>query len=210
MKSDKTRDLMERYNRLNNSKKDWVAEYTQSLMQEDGRAHLRVDLRNAEIFSPYSENNKISPDLFEYIDDQVQFLSSDENLSIDFIVDEGSDDIKETLSKQIKQQYLFKFDEAKRNKMDALRKSLHFLLVGVLFCIVYIIVSVFANLESVSSNAKLWLQITGEVIDIIYWVFIWEATDKFFFERREVQRRLLRLTQLCTADINFLNGDKVK
>ena len=64
------------------------------------------------------------------------------------------------------------------------------------------------NSDNMSKNASLWLSIFSEIIDIVYWVFIWEAVDKFFFEQREVQRQLFRLTQLATADINFIAKGK--
>ena len=66
------------------------------------------------------------------------------------------------------------------------------------------------NSDNMSRNASLWLSIFSEVIDIVYWVFIWEAVDKFFFEQREVQRQLFRLTQLATADKGKWEEEKKK
>ena len=111
--------------------------------------------------------------------------------------------------KEVKNHYLFKFSETKKQKSDVVKKSWNLLLAGIFFVIVYILMSYFSkNSDNMSRNASLWLSIFSEVIDIVYWVFIWEAVDKFFFEQREVQRQLFRLTQLATADINFIAKGK--
>ena len=190
MKSEEAKDLAKRFHRLSKSKTDWVKEHSDSMVESDGRAHVKVDLRKTNALNLY-------------------YTEVEKPLSIDFYVEEKDAKFDKLLAKEVKNHYLFKFSETKKQKSDVVKKSWNLLLAGIFFVIVYILMSYFSkNSDNMSRNASLWLSIFSEVIDIVYWVFIWEAVDKFFFEQREVQRQLFRLTQLATADINFIAKGK--
>lgn len=203
---EKKADLLGRYARLSNSQNDWVQERKEKMIEKDGRAHVKIDLSSADAINPFSGGTRLSQDVFDYIENEAMYTENEDLLSIDFIVKEKNNAYDRMLAKEVKNHYLFKFDETKQKKREVIKKSLGLLLAGILFVIVYIIMSFFSNNENVnmSGNGRMWLSIISEIVDIIYWVFIWEATDKFFFEQREVQRELLRLTQLATADINVI------
>lgn len=202
MRSEKKKDFLERYSKLSRMKEDWVKTYSASLIQKDGRAHLLVDLTKGEVMSPYSDGRMISPDLMDYIEKEASFIQLEEPLSIDFKVQDKDAETNRTIARQVQEQFLFKFCLTKKKRFKVLKDTFFFLIVGILFCLVYIILSVFAS--RAEGNTRLYLTILSEVIDIVYWVFIWEATDKFFFERRGVQEELFRFTQLASAEINFL------
>lgn len=210
LEKDKRKDLLERYNRLKDSSIDWVKEHSDSMVEDDGLVHLKVDLRNAEVFNPYSQGKRIHSDIFEYIENEAIHIDPIEPLAIDLIVDEKDSEFKGLVAKEIKNHYLFKFSEAKANKKKVVGKSIGLLVIGILFLILYILLSVFASKAEEEGNGNLWLSISSEVISIVYWVFIWEATDKFFFERFEVQTQMLRLTQLVSAQVNFISENETK
>lgn len=209
MKSEEAKDLAKRFHRLSRSKTDWVKEQSDSMVESDGRAHVKVDLRKTTALNLYSGGTRIHPDILEFIEDEAIYTEVEKPLSIDFYVEEKDAKFDKLLAKEVKNHYLFKFSETKKQKSDVVKKSWNLLLAGIFFVIVYILMSYFSrNSDNMSRNASLWLSIFSEVIDIVYWVFIWEAVDKFFFEQREVQRQLFRLTQLATADINFIAKGK--
>lgn len=209
MKNEEAKDLAKRFHRLSRSKTDWVKEHSDSMVESDGRAHVKVDLRKTTALNLYSGGTRIHPDILEFIEDEAIYTEVEKPLSIDFYVEEKDAKFDKLLAKEVKNHYLFKFSETKKQKSDVVKKSWNLLLAGIFFVIVYILMSYFSkNSDNMSRNASLWLSIFSEVIDIVYWVFIWEAVDKFFFEQREVQRQLLRLTQLATADINFIAKGK--
>lgn len=203
MKSEKTKDLLERYKRLNHMKEDWVDKYSDSLLQKDGKAHILVDIREEDVMSPYSDGRILSPDLVDYIQREAQFIKSDELLAIDFKVEDKSDSRNKGIAKQLKEQFLFRFSETKKKKRKVLRETLIFLITGILFILLYIILNVLAY--QFNGINKLYLTILSDVIDIVSWVFIWEAADKFFFERRGVQEEMFKMTQLATCEINFID-----
>ena len=43
-----------------------------------------------------------------------------------------------------------------------------------------------------------------EIIDIAAWVFMWEAVDLFFLERRAIKLEQLRDCRLYSAEVTFL------
>lgn len=207
---DKKKDLLERFSRLSYSKNDWIQERKDKMMEEDGRAHVRIDLSSTDAINPFSGGTRLDQAVFDYVENEAMYTDVDELLSIDFIVKEKNEEYDRMLAKEVKNHYLFKFAETKEKKREVLRKSFGLLGAGILFVILYIIMSFLSNSidTSISTNGRMWLSIFSEVVDIIYWVFIWEAVDKFFFEQREVQRELLRLTQLATSDINIIQSKK--
>lgn len=207
---DKKKDLLERFSRLSYSKNDWIQERKDKMMEEDGRAHVRIDLSSTDAINPFSGGTRLDQAVFDYVENEAMYTDVDELLSIDFIVKEKNEEYDRMLAKEVKNHYLFKFAETKEKKREVLRKSFGLLGAGILFVILYIIMSFLSNSidTSISTNGRMWLSIFSEVVDIIYWVFIWEAVDKFFFEQREVQKELLRLTQLATSDINIIQSKK--
>ena len=42
-----------------------------------------------------------------------------------------------------------------------------------------------------------------EMIDVVAWVFMWEAADIFFFQRSTLRMKRLRYFNLIQADISF-------
>ena len=42
------------------------------------------------------------------------------------------------------------------------------------------------------------------VLDVVAWVFVWEAVDIFFFRRHEIKSRLKKCIKLLTAEVEFV------
>ncbi|MCH4278018.1 MAG: hypothetical protein LKF89_03775, partial [Bacilli bacterium] len=52
------------------------------------------------------------------------------------------------------------------------------------------------------------LVLIAEVISIASWVFIWDAVDKFFFERPSIKRKRVRFAQIANSEVNFVIKDE--
>lgn len=71
MKSEEAKDLAKRFHRLSKSKTDWVKEHSDSMVESDGRAHVKVDLRKTVALNLYSGGTRIHPDILEFIEDEA-------------------------------------------------------------------------------------------------------------------------------------------
>ena len=49
-------------------------------------------------------------------------------------------------------------------------------------------------------------QIIGEVIDIVAWVFLWEAVDLWFLTRGNIKIRTLNYIKIIESDIVFIKN----
>ena len=57
---------------------------------------------------------------------------------------------------------------------------------------------------SLKEVKEIWIT----VLEIIGWVFVWEAVDKFVFERNSLKKNLLRANQLINAKVVFKKINK--
>lgn len=123
MKSEEAKDLAKRFHRLSRSKTDWVKEHSDSMVESDGRAHVKVDLRKTTALNLYSGGTRIHPDILEFIEDEAIYTEVEKPLSIDFYVEEKDAKFDKLLAKEVKNHYLFKFSETKKQKVMWSRRA---------------------------------------------------------------------------------------
>lgn len=102
MKSEEAKDLAKRFHRLSQSKTDWVKEHSDSMVESDGRAHVKVDLRKTTALNLYSGGTRIHPDILEFIEDEAIYTEVEKPLSIDFYVEEKDAKFDKLLAKEVK------------------------------------------------------------------------------------------------------------
>ena len=199
----KTDELIHTYKALKKEKKSFIEEYTKARTKEDGRAHIEIDIREEEVTNSLSNKKIIDRSILDFIEEQASNLKKDSKISLDFLVDNNDGDkekfIQNSLTRYFKIMIYKSQDEEKRIKA----KAFIFLALGVLFCLTYILLSYFST--EMSGGAKLWSTIISEIIGIVYWVFIWEATDKWAFDLTKEKFNGLFYTQLYLAKVNFIN-----
>lgn len=178
---------------LQHKKLNVSEEYTNSLIKEDNRAHIEMDIFDKDdIFSNYNVN-ELDPAFLEYIDSKVRFIKKESPISIDIKCDNLTDDEKDLIRKNLHNSYALKF-ESERKKIKNNRKiSAVLFFFGLLVMCVYITISHFSKIAVLS-----------EVISIISWVFIWEAVDLFFFQTSISNFKSLLSYRLFSAEINYV------
>lgn len=185
---------------------DYVENYAASLVGKDGRSHIKVDLRHGnEVFEPYSSKRDLSRAVFDYVEDVAKYTKITSPLSVDFIITPDYVPLEKVIQSEYWGNYAFEFDEKKREHRKCLFHSYWMMAIGILFLSLYIGFSATSkNLTSQGKDAPAWIDITSEVISIVSWVFVWDSTDKFCFERPSLRRESLRKAQLAGAQVNFL------
>ena len=184
---------------LKKSKRNVISEVTSSLLEEDNRAHIKVDLRNKDIYEPYSGKRKINRALFDHVKDEIGYIKPSVPVTIDFIINEESEPEIENISSLFSKMANFEFTKSsvglKRNKIVV---GLCMLL-GIILLIAYELFMFFTK-----GN------FFGEIISIASWVFIWEAVDAYVFTRFGIQKEGLINCRIASSKIEFHIKDKKK
>ena len=184
---------------LKKSKRNVISEVTSSLLEEDNRAHIKVDLRNKDIYEPYSGKRKINRALFDHVKDEIGYIKPSVPVTIDFIINEESEPEIENISSLFSKMANFEFNKSsvglKRNKIVV---GLCMLL-GIILLIAYELFMFFTK-----GN------FFGEIISIASWVFIWEAVDAYVFTRFGIQKEGLINCRIASSKIEFHIKDKKK
>mgnify|MGYP003319560832 CR=1 FL=1 len=205
---EKTKEIVEqkkafKEKRLALADKQFIASmhHENTLMGEDGKAHVNVDLTKVDSpFAVYSYNKKMDSDIFSYIEEQVFYLRAEVPVVINF--DDGgkySEETKENISKYVKRHYTLQYEDSRLDLLKSKMFAVLFMIIGVLLLGLYVTLSL--TIPAIKEN-----QVIIEIVCILAWVFVWESVDKFVFEGHQNKTAVANSAQLALADITF---DKV-
>ncbi len=170
--------------------------YEDSLVEDDGKAYINVDLTKVETpFSVYSYNRRIDPEIFAYIDSAAFYLRAAVPVVINF--DDGgrySEELKAKISKAVIRHYALEFEDRMHEYRNRIAFGFVAFFIGLLFLAASIILNFF-----VQDKIRIFL----EIITILSWVFIWQSVDIFFFAGRERRIDIYNSAQLAVAEVIF-------
>jgi hypothetical protein len=164
------------------------------LLDENGKRYIPVSVRVEEsILSPFSPkgNPTISSEFAEFLDSQYTEMKANDQLHIDIECDTIDDEERVLYEGAIRSYY--RAEEVKKTK-EIIRNNF-IALIMLIIGIVVIAVSVFFYVFSHN--------IVGEIIDIVAWVFVWEAVDLFFFRSPILIRERLKCKHFIDAEITY-------
>lgn len=179
---------------------DYVGSYVKSLMKEDGKAHISVDLRlGKEMFEPFSSRKDLSRSLFSYVEDVARYFKVSDEIAVDFLLESPDAPLEERIREEFEGNYHFEFEE-KRNESRRIKwLSALLITVGIIFLVLSSFLGYFATKDD-----DIFVNIMSQVTSIVSWVFIWTAAEKFFFDRAATSKAALRAAQLADATISFV------
>lgn len=158
-------------------------------------AEINLTVRDdSQILSPYSEPGKpvISGELADYLENVASGYLPVQPLSINFYSNCIDDGEKPVYDKALRNYFSFKAAETRRDMMQKTFMALIFTLIGVIGLTVMFVLSAHGLGE-----------VLTECLDIFAWVFLWEAVDQFFIERKGVARKCRRFENFVNANISF-------
>ncbi len=143
-----------------------------------------------QIFSEYNYESKttLNKNLCEYLWDNAKLAPADKNLTIK--IHDTSNLSKSEVESAIKTHYRREYADAKNDLKKINIFSLACTTLGVLFLIALFFLHKFVN--------NYFIDI---IFEIIAWVFVWEAVDKWFLERPALHKRCIRIQKLYAAKI---------
>ena len=152
-------------------------------------------LDDSDFLSPYSEINTpvISGEVAEFLENGANASRPKDNFELNMYSNCIESDKQGRYEQAIRNYFSLKLNavhrELNRNKIV----SLIFAIIGVVGLAFMIICDQVLDFQSI------WI----ECIDIFAWVFLWEAVDQFFIERRKIKFNCKRLKALAEMPIIF-------
>ena len=172
--------------------------YEDSLMGEDGKAYVNIDLTKVESpFSIYSYNRRMDPEIFDYIDTQVYYLRAAVPVVINF--DDGgkyNEGLKEKIRKYVKRHYSLEYEDKRLEHRKSILFGLLLLVTGIIWLALH-----FAF--SFGLGGYKTAQVFDELTLIVSWMFIWQSTDYFFVSGHNKRIEIYNSGQLALAEITF-------
>lgn len=192
------REFIERLKPLIAKKYRASLHYEDTLMGEDGKAYVNVDLTKIDTpFSVFSYEKRMDPEIFDYIDTQVYFLRAAIPVVINF--DDGgkySEELKEKIRKYVKRHYTLEYEDKRMEHKKSMLFAALLMTIGVLMLALHFI-SLFVFKESTRSN------VINELTLIMSWMFIWQSMDAFVISGHTRRVDIYNSGQLALAEVTF-------
>ena len=188
--------MFENAKRLKEMQKE-INRQKQYLQQNEQSDILKVKIDQKEdLLSRYSLQNFpiLNPELCDFVEEKIDYKEMQKELNIELYVKDLEDHeltlYEEAFTNTYTDKVIRKTKELKRNKWV----SLVFLICGLIVFISSIIL-------------KRWIShdvsILFESIDIMGWVFIWEAVDLFFIARKVLTFEQIRYYKILKAKFSI-------
>lgn len=173
--------------------------YEDTMILDDGKAYINVDLTKVESpFSVFSYNRRIDAEIYSYIEQQAFYLRVAIPLVINF--DDGgkySEELKEKIKKAVVRHYSLEYEDCRLEWQKGIIFGLILAGIGILLLILYVLL---VALLFIPHNIE---TIYTEILCIFSWVFIWQSIDYFFFKGHDRRIDVYNAGQLALAEVTF-------
>lgn len=188
-----------RLSKLFEKKYRYSMRYEDSLIADDGKAYVNVDLTKIDSpFSVFSYNKRIDPEIYDYIDKQVYYLRAAIPVVINF--DDGgkySDELKEKIRKNVIRHYSLEYEDKRLEHRKSIIFACVLLLIGLIFLgLHFISIVVFENVDFDTRALE-------EISLILSWMFIWQSADFFIVSGHNKRVEIYNSGQLALAEVTF-------
>lgn len=152
-------------------------------------------LNDSEFLSPYSATDTpvVSSDVAEFLEHGAEKFLPKQSIVLNIHSDCIDDEEKVIYDNAIRNYFGLKLSAQK----NALKRNL---LVSVIFTVIGILGLALMFVLDRLGVGGIWV----EVVDIFAWVFLWEAVDQFFIERRSVIRNQKKYQAFTQLQINYV------
>jgi len=161
---------------------------------EKGRGVIRMTVRDeSEFLSPYALSGMpdLNSEVADFLEGAAMNLRPEEEIVVE-VSGSVSDEKKSEYRAAIRNHYRAGVREADRKLSENARMSFVFALIAA------VVLSVYVALEIKFDNF-----VVLQLVDITAWVFMWEAVDLIFLERKILKSELIRSASLYSSEIVF-------
>lgn len=161
--------------------------------QDDDTFCMDIKVENSnQIFSKFNYDNEdtLNPEFCEHLLTNAKLMPPMADIKIKIHSNENIDPKK--VSTAIKSHFTRDYAETKNSLAKNNISSLISLLLGILsLAILIIFYNSFDNFYVTT------------IIEIIAWVFVWEAADRFFYDRSRIKQKLFILQKIYSAEVEI-------
>lgn len=187
-----------RLNSLFKTEYKYSLRFEQSHVFDDGKAYINVDLTKCESpFSIYSYENRLNPEIYDYINQETEFLPVNIPVVVNFD-DDGkySDEVRTKIKKVVTRHYSLEYEDVRYELHKSQRFGLVTGLIGLVLLSLYIVLSIVIPNEN---TFKPFI----EIVQILAWVSIWECVDRFALTGFDETMDVLNAGQLALIEVQF-------
>ncbi len=164
---------------------------------DDGKAYINVDLTKCDSpFSPYSYENRINPEIYDFINQETLFLPVDIPVVVNFDDDNKyNDETKVKIRTAVIRHYSLEYEEVRYNLHKNRIFAFIALLIGLVLFICYALSSILISSDTIRRIL--------EILQILSWVLIWEAVDRYALSGFDQTVNVLNAGQLALIEVQF-------
>lgn len=182
---------------LYDSNPNIIDAYSDLLRGKDECVHVYCNLSDdGDIFDKYSYRRFVNNDFYDFIEKTTYYLRPAVPLIIEADVPL---DFSKKDEESFRKDFIFHYNMNFENKKKSIRRNniiaTIMAIIGVILLALYVL---FASI--VKDNVII------ELLSILAWVFVWEATDRFFFHSTELKVECFNAGQLAIAKLVFNRG----
>lgn len=182
---------------MKKSKKELFPNLPEKDYQRDGEGRIIIDMTvkdDSDFLSKFSvtQTPVISGEVAEFLENSTHSVRPNEQLTLRVKSDCIDDTEKRVYKEAIKEYY------AERYRANERELKVHNW-IALTLAILGVVVLAFAIFWEYKVQSVLW----AEVIDIVAWVFLWEAVDIKFFQTREMRIKRKRYGALFSMKIEY-------
>jgi len=185
--------------RLRNLDKE-MSKSRENIFDSDDNVLITVKATNDEqIFSEYDYDSgeKLNPSLSAYIWEKAKFAPINKDIKLKIYT--SNNVCEEEIDSAIRNNYKKDYVGIKREKNKNLFFCLTMLLLGLIsLTFLFLSYKFFRN------------DYVDVIVEIVVWVFFWEAVDAFFLERSEIRHKQIILMKLYSSQIEIVKLDDIK
>lgn len=149
---------------------------------------------DSQLLSPYAEidNPVVSSEFAEFLTTSAKAFHPKSKLRINMISDCIDEEEKSVYTAAVHNYFSLQLEDNERERRLKTVVSLCFTLIGIL-ALAFMLVLEYRGVGAV------WT----ECVDIFAWVFLWEAVDQYFIERKSLTVKNLRIRRFIECEIYF-------
>ncbi len=159
--------------------------------EDENSSTIHLYFNKDNLYDAFSKSSLLNPDIYESVQETLSYVDKKKKVKFEFHFSEDiSSEEKERVKKAFKAHYAQEVLRSKKQSFKNKILALVLLLVGAIFLIVDGILLALGN-QFIFQN----------IIEIVAWVFIWEAANVFFFENASTRKEWVEYVLIFQSEI---------
>ena len=169
--------------------------YVKDFYLEDGLAYISCNVNDYhDVIDPYSVDGYewLNESFARFVESNAEYIPVEYPIVLEICGRDFTDEQKKTINETIHDYYELKLGDKQMDLQNNTRKTLTFLIVGMIVTAIMFIIQMRTPDNFVN-----------EMIVILVWFFIWELCGMIFFDRNDLKEEKMAAAQLATITVKY-------